>query len=240
MLCDRDDPRRYLARELDDGDARIVGVDRQPRHHGDADAGPDEPLHGRVVVRAERPVRLDSLRPERGNRPGRRSGCRGTRRAAARRSRCNVGRVRASRESAATISTYGSRNSSVSSSGASPTGGTTNPTSSWPRSIAADDLLVLELVEHHLDLRPLLREAPHQLRQHSRTDRLERTDGERARFARLQARGGRPEPPAGARRSTPRAAAAEPRPRSGRPGAAHPDARPGARRRCAPESRSAG
>ena len=53
--------------------------------------GADEPLHGRVVVRAERPVRLDSLCAKRRDRPGRRPGCRGTRRAAARRSRASDG-----------------------------------------------------------------------------------------------------------------------------------------------------
>ena len=49
-----------------------------------------------------------------------------------------------------------------------------------------DDLVVLELVEHHFDLRPLLREPTHQLRENTCADRLERADVERARFAGLQ------------------------------------------------------
>ena len=122
--------------ELDDRDARIRGVDRQPRHDGDADARGDEALDGRVVVRAERPVRLEpsarnaasigSIARALAEADERLVGDLGVASASCRRA------VRPPRRSA----TYGSRRSSTVSSGRSPTGSRTKPTSISPRSTA--------------------------------------------------------------------------------------------------------
>ena len=59
-----DHARRDPPVEVDHRDARVVLVDREPRRHGEADAGADEALHGAVVVRAKDDVRRAAGRGE--------------------------------------------------------------------------------------------------------------------------------------------------------------------------------
>ena len=62
----------------------------------------------------------------------------------------------------------------------------------------ADDAVVLELVEHHVDLGPLLGEPPHDLGEQPGADRLERADAQGAGLAGaegVEVGLGRPQPP---------------------------------------------
>ena len=121
------------------------------------DAGRDEALHGLVVVRAERPVRLEPRGAERRlDRLGRAVRAEADERLPGDLARATAASP-ASGEPAATTSTYGSRSSSTVSSGASPTGSSDEADVELAALERVRDLLVVELLEHHLDLRPLRR-----------------------------------------------------------------------------------
>ena len=164
------------------GDSRIGRIDGQARHHGDAHARGDEALHRRVVVRAEGPSRIDSGRPE--GRDDRRGSVVGTE--SDQRLRCDlVQRGTTADERAVRSHDHDVRIAQQLDrlERGVDDGELDEAEVDRARFDRADDPVVFELLQHHVDLRPPVGERPHDLRQEPRADRLERSDSERARFS---------------------------------------------------------
>jgi hypothetical protein len=181
---DRDHARRDRG-QRHDGDARVAFVDREARHHGVPEPGRDQALDDRVVVRPESPVGLGALPAE-----GRLDARDGVRRAEAdqRRGGDLLQRRGAAGERRARL-----RDEDVGI--AHELGRLERRLFEWELDEPDVDLapldggadaFVVELCERHLDLRPLRREAQHDLRQHACADGLERADAQRADLARAQ------------------------------------------------------
>ena len=102
-----------------------------------------------------------------------------------------------------------------------------------------NDHLVVVLLQHDLDQRPLSGEAAHDLRQDAGPRGL-KVPTRSVPASPAAAPADRPARPGVARRSNPHGEAAADPPRSGRRPVARPAARPASRRRSAPGSRSAG
>ena len=184
-----DDARRDASVQVDDRDARVVGLDGEARRDADPDACSDESLHGSVVVGAEHEVRrhvptavscdstcsiaLHWLKPTSGW--------------SAISFSVGVRVSDASGEPAGTTSTYGSRRSSSVSYGPPPTGSVQNVRSSSPRSIISrSSASSCDSRSTTSTLWMGLGEAPEERGDDLRADALERADPEPTRIARLE------------------------------------------------------
>ena len=185
MTGDPDDPRLDGAPEVDGHDPRIARVDGQERRDRAAHPGGDQALHRLVVVRAERPLRLDPRGAERGfDWIGRGAGAKADERLlrdlAQRRRPLGERRAGGHDEHVRVAQQLDRRERRVSD----------REQHEADVELAAlecvRDLLVVVLLEHHLDLRPLRGEAPHDLRQYARARRLEGADAQRPRLAGAQ------------------------------------------------------